>query len=129
MGKYCKYARGKKSGWEELLCDYLCEHHILHKHQPFTFRLTLDDGTRITYKPDMIAMGVIIEPHGIVNHRFIRKMRTFRQAYPREKILLVVPNHIIPSVPSDIYDEILPIEYYDLLEQFLRKLREMEASD
>lgn len=126
MGKYCKYARRKKSGWEELLCNYMRKRRILHVHQPYSFRLALDDGTPITYKPDMIAMGVIIEPHGIVNPRFIRKMRTFRQAFPREKILLVVPNHTIPSVPSDIYDEILPIEYYDMLEQSLKKLTTSE---
>jgi hypothetical protein len=122
LGKYCRYGRRKKSGWEELLCDYLCENHISHAHQPCTFRLALDDGTPITYKPDMIAMGVIIEPHGTVDPGFIRKMRTFRRAYPKEKTLLVVRNDDIPSIPPDIYDQILPIEHYDLVEQFLREL-------
>ena len=123
--KYCKYAKRKESGWEKLLCDYLCKQRIAHEHQPYVLSFLLDSGKILTYKPDIVAHGIIIEPHGRRDDAFIRKMRAFRQAYPNKKVILVVRNDDIPSIPNDVYDEILPIEHYDLLKIALHKLMQV----
>ena len=122
MGKYCKYGERKESGWEKLLCDHLCQQRITHEHQPYTASFSLDSGKTVTYKPNIVAHGIIIEPHRSIDEAFIRKMRAFRKAYPDKKAILVVRNDDIPIIPNDVYDDILPIEYYDLLKQILRKL-------
>jgi len=124
LGKYCKYGERKESGWEKLLCDHLCKQRIAHEHQPYVASFSLDSGKILTYKPDIVAHGIIIEPHGSRDDAFIRKMHAFRQAYPDKKVILVVRNDDIPSIPNDVYDEILPIEHYDLLKQTLHKLME-----
>jgi len=124
LGRYCKYGERKESGWEKLLCDYLWKQHITHEHHPYVASFSLDSGKILTYKPDIVVHGIIIEPHRSRDDAFIRKMRGFHQAYPDKKVILVVRNDDIPSIPNDVYDEILPIEHYDLLKQTLHKLIE-----
>ncbi|MEM2906172.1 MAG: hypothetical protein QW587_10650 [Candidatus Bathyarchaeia archaeon] len=77
----------------------------------------------ITYRPDITVNDIIVEPHGAISESFIRKMRAFRRFCPEKKIVLVVRNDDIPRIPADICNEVVPIEYYDLLQAVLRRLR------
>lgn len=124
MSKYCIHGERTRSGWEKLLCNYLCEQRIAHEHQPYRAPLSLERGKKLTYEPDIVARGIIIETHGSRDDAFIRKMRAFRRTYPDRKVILIVRNDDIPHVPSEVYDEILPIEHHDLLKQTLHKLTE-----
>jgi hypothetical protein len=124
MGKYCKLGRRKASGWERLLCRYLCEKKIVHFHRPYKVKLFLANGKTITYEPDIqIGGNIIIEPHGIIDKQFIEKITTFHRECPTMKIILITKNDHIPQIPNEAYDEIIPIEYFDMLGTVLKKMR------
>jgi hypothetical protein len=129
VGKYCIHGERKSSGWEKLLCRYLCKEHIRHEHQPYEVQLRLESGRTITFRPDILVGGTIIEPHGIVGDTFIAKMRAFRRRYPDLKVILVVKNNAIPRLPEELYDEVIPIEHYDLLRQVLRRRQRGKGSE
>jgi len=62
LGKYCEGGRRRESGWERLIRKYLTNRHIRHGHQPFKVPFALDERKTLTYKPDITAGNVIIEP-------------------------------------------------------------------
>ena len=39
------------------------------------------------------------------------------------KIILITKNDYIPQIPNEAYDEIIPIEYFDMLGTVLKKMR------
>jgi hypothetical protein len=73
--------------------------------------VTLKEGKRISYVPDIEAGDLIIEPHFLIDSRFLKKMAAFKEQYPKKKIVLVTLNDAIPTIPEGIFDEKLPIEY------------------
>jgi hypothetical protein len=122
MGKYCKHGE-KRSGWEKLICRYLCEKRIVHCHQPYKAKLFLENERMITYQPDILIGNIIIEPHGSIGSQFIEKMTAFRKVYSDSKVILVARNIDIPNIPEGVYDEAIPIEHLDMLRSTIMNLR------
>jgi hypothetical protein len=126
-----KYCRGdvnlEASGWEKLICKYLSETKMYHRHNSPVFCIKLKNGKPITYTPDIIVNDIIIEPHAVINDSFIQKMRAFKEFYPDELVILVTENAKIPSALSyNIFDDVVPIEYYDLLASIIQKLSQTD---
>jgi hypothetical protein len=97
---------------------------IVHFHRPYKVKLSLANGKTITYEPDIqIGGNIIIESHGIIDKQLIEKITTFHRECPTMKIILITKNDHIPQISNEAYDEMIPIEYFDMLGTVLKKVR------
>ena len=114
-----KSVRHYKSGWAIKVAKVLSEAAIPFYYEPVKFFLP----GNIVYTPDFLlsrsrisGRNVVLEPHGLMENRDIRKFSLFRQRYGTDFFLvLLVRNDTIPSIPTETYDLIWPMEYADLL--------------
>lgn len=113
-----------KSKWESSVAGSLSKNKIHFKYEPGFFRI----NSRITYTPDFLLetlrdkKTIILEPHGIMDPEDFCKFSMFRKMYGDDYFLiLLVRNDDVPFVPREAYDDIWPIEYFELLAEKLRK--------
>lgn len=113
------------SALEELVCNALCRWSMVHKHLPVTFPVILEDGKRITYRPDIRAEGledVYLEPHGSVDDpEFIAKMTAFRKEYPTKNVILISSTFEILRTSPGIFSALVPSQDVSMLKPLLKE--------
>ena len=120
-GIYCQNLPRTMSALEDLVCNALCRWSIVHEHFPEMFPVTLEDGTRITYRPDFRVGDVYLEPHGSVDDpRFIAKMKAFRREYPEKTVVLISSAFEILRTPPEIFTALVPSQDVSKLKPLLQ---------
>lgn len=117
------------SHMEAALCEHLAARAVPHDHSTLVFEVELAPERHATFIPEIVltedrkdGRRIIVEPIGSVQPGGgVRRLAAFRRQFGGEYFLVVVAKRVvIPHVPEDASDALVPLEDFSLLDALLQ---------